>query len=366
VRSILHTQMPGEKGIRNISIHEESGFSLVELLIASLVLIVLAAALLTTVNISQTLHNTAQQGLELQQNVRAALDFICRELINAGSGIPYSSKSNGSPPIQVPMQVKLGPLGTPLGSTSLYFITPCDATGETVANDGEGDNLADPIQTDMLVFLGGVGNTQFVDQNPPGPTSGWGAVVFLEDNSTFSDGQLVLITNGYQVSLGQITQVLANGGLQFSNGQDELDINSPGNGGTPNPNYYSAQQVLGGPPPRVFPLSAVTYYIDATTNPAHPILKRLANSAGGAAAGVAVADNIEDLQVSFLVDHDGNATTPDISIDAPMGAQVASIRGVTVTITGRSNIKMRDQSHPDGHGRLTMSQTVFFRNNIRR
>ena len=38
----------------------------------------------------------------------------------------------------------------------------------------------------------------------------------------------------------------------------------------------------------------------------------------------------------------------------------------TVSITGRSNKKTGDTTHPDGHSRLTMSRTVFFRNNIRR
>jgi hypothetical protein len=335
-------------------------------MISTTVLLIVMAAMLTSIRVGQSLHNETQQGLELQQNVRAALNFICRELINAGSGIPYLTQINGSPPIQVPPGALLGPLGAPDASGQVYFVTPSDGAGQTVSKDGEGNNLASSFQTDMLAFLGGMGDFRFVNQSNPGPTSGWGAIVFAEDNSPFSTGQVVLVTNGFQVALGQITQVLPNGGLQFNNGQDELGLNSPGNGQNPNPNYYAAQQIPGGPPPLVYPLSSITYFVDSATNPVHPCLKRLANNAGGAAAATTVADDIENFQVRFLVDDDANATTPSVAMDAPTTAQCPLIRGATVTITGRSRIKMNDRNYSDGHSRLNMSQTVFFRNNIRR
>ena len=116
----------------------------------------------------------------------------------------------------------------------------------------------------------------------------------------------------------------------------------------------------------VYPLASITYFVDSATNPVHPCLKRLANNANGASAATTLADDIENFQVSFLVDDDANATTPSIAIDAPTTAQCSLIRGATVTITGRSRTKMDNKNYSDGHSRLTMSQTVFFRNNIRR
>jgi len=327
---------------------------------------ILMGALLGVVRVSHSLHHGTQQGLEMQENVRAALNFVCRELINAGSGIPYLTTINGSPPIAVPVGALLGPLGQPVNNGLVYFATPSNADGEPVTLDGEGNALGAPIQTDRLVFLGGMGDCRFVKQSAPGPTSGWGAIVFVEDNSIFSQGEVVLITNGFQVSLGQITQVLANDKLQFSNGQDPLGLNSPGNGQTPNPNYYAAQQIPGGPPPLVYPLASITYFVDSTTDPVHPALKRLSNNAGGAASAATVSDNIENFQVTFLVDQDANATTPSITLDSPTINQLSLIRGATVTITGRSQVRMEDRNNADGHNRLTMSQTVFFRNNIRR
>jgi len=345
----------------------EAGFTLVEFLIATVVLMLLMGSLLAVVQVSESLHNSTQQGLELQQNVRSSLNFIARELINAGSGVPYITRINGSPPILVPFGAKLGPLGAPISGNAVYFVTPGDATGDAVVMDGEGGTLATGFQTDMLTFLGGMGDARFVDQNAPGPTANWGAVVYVEDASIFSPGQVVLVTNGFQIALGQITGIQGTG-LQFTSGIDPLGLNASGTAENPTPGYSAAQQIPGGPPPQVMPLSTITYFVDATTDPAHPALKRSANNALGAAAAVTLADDIEDFQVEWVVDHDANATTASIPIDGPIAAQLSLVRGVTLTIAGRSRVRMDmdNATFADRHARLTMSQTVFFRNNVRR
>jgi len=321
--------------------------------------------MLSVMRVSATLNNSVEQGLDLQQNVRSAINIIGSELNNAGSGIPYSSAISGSPPVTVQANARVGPLGAAVASGTVYFITPGNNAGQQVTIDGEGNALPAAISTDRITFLGGMGEPGFVNQTSPGPTSGFGANVFLENNSGFRDGQVVLVTNGLQLSLGQITQKLPNGALQFSN-SDSLGLNAPGSSGSPNPNFYAAQQAAGGPPPMVYPLSSITYFIDSATNPRRPMLKRLANSAGGAAAATAVADNIENFQVSYLLDTDLDATTPNVSVDAPTAAQLPLTRGAMVTITGRSQIKMGDTNTTDRHSRLTMTQTILFRNNVRR
>ena len=343
----------------------EDGFSLVELLIAAILLSILMASILMAVRMSHTVHNSTQQGLELQQNVRASISMISRELLNAGSGLPYLSPISGNPPIPVPAAAKLGPLGASVAGAPVYFLTPRNQTGQTVSIDGEGGTLATPIQTDILTFLGGQGDARFVLQTMPGPTASNGSIVYLESAAGFSVGNVLLFTNGFQVSLGVVTALLPAGGLAFNNG-DSLSLNPTASSGSPNPNAVAASQFPGGPPPQALPMASISYFIDSTTDPAHPSLKRLANSAGGAAAGVAVMDDIENLQVTYLVDQDANATTPDVVLDAPTTAELTLVRGLTVSVTGRSKVRMQDSAYPDKHTRLTMNQTVFFRNNIRR
>ncbi len=351
---------------RFANLRDQRGFSLIELLIGSVVLVIVMGAVVSVIQVSQSLHSKTQQGLELEQNVRSALNFMCRELINAGSGVPYLTTLNGSPPILAPAGALLGPLGGAISAGSIHFVTPCDQTGSTVTKDGEGSNLTAAIRTDMLVFLGGAGDAGFVKQDAPGPSSNYGEIVYVMDRSLYARGMVVLISNGFQVSLGQITQVQNDSGLVFANGTDPLLLNPGSTAEVPNPNMTAAQQMGGGPPAMVYPLASITYFIDSDTSPAHPSIKRLANSNAGAAGAVAVADDIENFQVSYLVDDDANATTPAVEIASPSADQLALIRGVNVSITGRSQSKTGDTSWPDKHSRLTLSQTVFFRNNIRR
>ena len=323
-------------------------------------------AAVSVLKVSQNLHSTTQQGLELEQNVSSALNFICSELVNAGSGVPYLTPINGSPKILVPPGALMGPLGAAVNGSYIYFVTPAYQAGATVNMDGEGKPLAPPIQTDMLVFLGGTGNAGFVDPNNCGGQANYGQIVYVENSAMFSVGQVVLISNGFQVSLGQVTQIDSHSGLYFSNGQDSLRLNPGSTEEVPNPNMSAAQQIAGGPPSQVYPLSSITYFIDATTDPAHPSIKRLANSSAGAAGATTLADDIENLNVVFLVDSDSNAATPSVEIANPSTDQLSLVRGARVTITGRSHLKMGDTSWPDRHNRLTLSQTVFFRNNIAR
>ena len=355
-----------EQVLRRLWRSHEGGFSLVELLIGSIVLIGAMGAVVTVLKVSQGLHSTSQEGLELAQNVSSALNFISSELVNAGSGVPYLTPINGSPQVLVPQGALMGPLGGVVNEGYIFFVTPENKQGQTVTMDGEGNALASSIQTDMLVFLGGTGNACFVNQSPPGPSADWGQTVYVENGAMFSAGQVVLISNGFQVSLGQITQVNHDGELVFNNGQDALKLNPGSTAQVPNPNMSAAQQITGGPPSQVFPLAAITYFIDATTDPVHPSIKRLANSNAGAAGATTLADDIENLNVVFLVDSDSNATTPAEEDANPPTNKLSLVRGVKVTITGRSHVKTGDAAWPDGHSRLTLSQTVFFRNNIAR
>jgi prepilin-type N-terminal cleavage/methylation domain-containing protein len=369
VRSIQVSTNPKSK------LHSQSGFSLVELLIASVVFLIMMGGILSVMRVSTALSHSTEQNLNLQENVRSAINIISSELLNAGSGLTFTTTTTGTPPvtisglppITVPNGAFVGPRGSALNPGTLYFITPCKNTGQTVTRDGEGNAIA-AIQTDMLSFLGGMGQSAFVNQSAAGgPTANFGNTVYLENNSGFRQGQVMLFSNGAQVSLSLITGVLAGGGLQFNSG-DPLGLNSAGSGGAPNPNQNAALQIQGMPPPIAYPLSSITYFIDSTSNPSRPMLRRVANSVGGATAGSVVADSIENLQVSYLVDSDANATTPNVAMNnpPPTGNQITLTRAVTVTITGRSQIKMGDTNFADRHSRLTMSQTIFFRNNVRR
>jgi hypothetical protein len=338
---------------------------MIELLIGAIVFVIVTCAVVGAIKVSQSLSGTTQQAMDLEENVSSALNFICSELVNAGSGVPYLIPINGSPRILVAPTALMGPLGQSVANPYIYFVTPAYQQGAAITTDGEGNLLGAPIKTDMLVFLGGTGNAGFVNQNAPGPSADWGETVYVENGALFSAGQVVLISNGFQVSLGQVTKVKDDGGLEFKNGQDSLLLNPGSTEEVPNPNMSAAQQISGGMPPQVYPLSAITYFIDGT-NARHPSLQRLANSAAGAAGSSKLADDIENLAIVYQVDDDANATTPAVGIANPTINQLSLVRGVNVTITGRSHMATGDAAWPDRHSRFTLSRTIFFRNNIAR
>ena len=126
----------------------DTGFSLVELLIGSIVLSIAMSAVVGVLKVSQSLHSNTQQGLDLEQNVSSALNFICSELVNAGSGVPYLTQVNGSPKVLVPSGALVGPLGAAVNSGYIYFVTPAYHTGSTVSKDGEGNTYVFVVSPD--------------------------------------------------------------------------------------------------------------------------------------------------------------------------------------------------------------------------
>lgn len=73
------------------------GFTLVEVLIVSLLLLVLGGALLTLFLAGQTSYLSAEAYLDVQQQARRALDTLIRELHEAGPSGTINVIANGTP-----------------------------------------------------------------------------------------------------------------------------------------------------------------------------------------------------------------------------------------------------------------------------
>ena len=65
----------------------EHGFSLVESLVALLLLLVLMSAVFAIVNPSSIAAQTQPEVMDVQQRARVAMDAIERDLLNAGAGM---------------------------------------------------------------------------------------------------------------------------------------------------------------------------------------------------------------------------------------------------------------------------------------
>src|SRR5271155_3864968 len=71
----------------------ENGFSLIELMVAMSILIVVVAGVTAVIMQAQQVTNGIALEADLQQNLRAGMHFIVRDLMQAGEGIPQAGIS---------------------------------------------------------------------------------------------------------------------------------------------------------------------------------------------------------------------------------------------------------------------------------
>jgi len=81
-----------KKIVRQADQASEQGFSLVELLIAMVVTLIVCGAVMSLLTQANRVFQMQPDMTERQQNIRAAMDLIMRDIANAGSGLPWSAQ----------------------------------------------------------------------------------------------------------------------------------------------------------------------------------------------------------------------------------------------------------------------------------
>jgi len=145
----------------------ETGFTLLELMVAMTVTLVILAA---TLSLFQTALQTSTSGTQLSTlngNLRSAMGLITRDLLQAGQGIPTGGVaipiSGGCQKINRPMPVGLGgtfPYGCTFASAAnLPAVIPGNALGPSIPTGPGGTSLGNPIFT---AFPTGAANSDMV------------------------------------------------------------------------------------------------------------------------------------------------------------------------------------------------------------
>jgi len=134
------------------------GFSLVEVVISSSVLLLVTATIFSLLSQSQSSYQSQQYMLQVTQQARTAVDQVCTYLRQAGNDPEEYLKNNNIPPIEI------------LGSN--YILINSDITGSVPAasgdpleatrdSDGTLDNLYervevryDPIEKNLYLDIG--------------------------------------------------------------------------------------------------------------------------------------------------------------------------------------------------------------------
>jgi prepilin-type N-terminal cleavage/methylation domain-containing protein len=366
----------------------QKGFSLIELMVSMGIVVTVVA--IATGTLMQAEHATTAVAYEAntQENLRAGMHFMVRDLMQAGEGIPQGGVSlpytGATSAITCP-----GTATTfPVAYTTLPAITPGYLAGQlaTSLNPVSGATLTG-IQTDIIniiyadnVLKDTAGNYLYsypVVQAAPstpvcaGAISATGASVtlapacFIMPGATnpITTGNLIMFHNQNGTALEYVTSV-AGPVINFAAG-DPAGLNQTGKTFGTVANLATAPGVF--PPTIITRVWMVTYYIDAT-NPQDPQLIRQVNYPNYPAGApvnppTAIADDVENLAFSYAITSStdpagtygvtpftngpGNAPQP-ILPDTP-----SQIRAVNVFMAGRS-----EQTY------TALSTPQYLRNNL--
>ncbi len=196
----------------------ERAFTLIELLVASVMFVAAVGVVLGILGRARNASDITDHVLESRQNARAAIDFIVSEARMAGTGISIpvvTSQEDGD-------------------SLILYPIAPLENNG----------------QHESFRILGKFGDVETtIRQQMPNASS----EIKVESADGFSEGDLVVITNGSFANLFQVTHVQLSARMLQHN--PSSPFNQPGGHRPWPPGGYA-------PGSRVFKVNLITYYVD--------------------------------------------------------------------------------------------------------
>ncbi len=323
-----------------------AGFSLTELLVAMGVMtIVMGATLAGLADVAKG-NELVTSIAAMNNSLRSGTDLMIRDLLQAASGLPASHtvgipNGAGAQPVRLP-----GPPGTnfeiPTDQALMPAVIPMDGAGPVI--DGEATDMLAVIMADNALIdipLAAVGSTQVTLPVGTNIQTGPDRVVA---------GQLMMISKGAINTLVQVTSVDYPGRiLRFANG-DSLRLNQSGaaNGSLP---WLNAQiPANDASATRISRVRLITYYLDNTSDPAHPRLVRRVNNGhpttyNNSLYGTAVSLDAFNLQFTYdVVDGVTNPGGIDMSAAdmsgsgacAPDACAETQIRKVGLRLTVRA------------------------------
>jgi prepilin-type N-terminal cleavage/methylation domain-containing protein len=332
-----------------------SGFSLVELMVAIAITIIVVGVSLDALNEGQRASQAISLMSNMNQNLRAGMDQLQHDMVLAGSGIPVGGISvpNGSGvPINQP-----SPTGDAytfaIGATSISAVTPGHSLGPLISGAVKSD-MVTIIYADNMTFPpdtvtypeGQPLNANFINDptaTPPDtPCSGTlnstgtsvtfaaSCVVFDAGNGAVGSGDLIMFSNAQGNTLEYVTSV--NGQtMNFAKG-DPYDLNGRTD---PSGTIYQLQSPASSgayPPTTATRIWMVTYYLD-NTNPAGPRLMRQVNFF----PAEPVAESIEALWITYnFVGTTCGATCANQAIP-PAGMNANQMMSTNIFLGARSD-----------------------------
>jgi prepilin-type N-terminal cleavage/methylation domain-containing protein len=346
--------------MRRFAKTKESGFTMLELLVAMVLFVVISASVWGVMKVALNSRNVVSNNVGTAKNVRLALNVMGRDAYNAGYGYPVGNT------VILPDNKISTALGTPNDVDTTRDIVPPIIAGNNLNIDNWNSTVG--ARTDQVTFfykdntfnVQGSGSAAISTplQINAATTTGTGVdqiVPITGSNSVCAVNDLYLINGNTGSTLGVVTALSGTNAVQFANG-DPLGFNLSGASGT----IRSISL-----PAAMYRVKMVTYFVatDGT-------LTRREYVNGPVQAGnIGYIDNplvynVEDLQIKYVMDDGTLSDNPSAGPDGIAGtaddvqANLARIRQVRFTITIKTT-ELRSDGQPY---RETMTATYSTRN----
>jgi prepilin-type N-terminal cleavage/methylation domain-containing protein len=349
--------------------NSERGFTLLELMVSMAVGLIVMASMASLFKMGMTSTMLVTQRADTQQNMRAGIDLMVKDLSMAGAGLP----SGG---IQLPS-------GT--GATASRF--GCDQTGAChvpaftyptgnymygilpgYTNGVEGAAVIAaapaPAINDSVTSIYADYNFPLWEYTVAFTTPGSGGSITLTPNAIYSPappainssggvqvGDLIMLSNSVGTAVGEVTGITASV-ILFAN-LDPLNINQSGAASN------NIKAISGGSNTVAYRLFAVTYYLNVPAAGQTPRLMRQVNGL----TPVPVADDIINVQFAFDT---YNSSTAALDADQPnplgVGESPNNIQKINMVMMGQSIINNGNKSQNMYLATSVSARNMAFRN----
>ncbi len=349
----------------------ERGFTLLELMVAMAVGLIVMAAMASLFKTGMDSTRLVTQRAETQQNMRAGIDLMVKDISMAGAGLP----SGG---IQLPTGAgattsKFGcdqggtchvPTSTYPTGNYLYGVIPgykngvegnavIPAAPAPLFSDSVTSIYADynfPLWEYNVAFTGGTGGLITLTPNPiyvPAPPA-------INASGGVQVGDLIMLSNSVGNAVGEVTGITATT-ISFAN-LDALNINQSGAA------FNNIKAIAGGASTTAYRLFAVTYYLTVPAAGQTPRLMRQVNGL----SPVPVADDIVNLQFAFDT-YDSTTSALDANQADPLGKLESpnNIQKVNISMMGQSIITNGNKAQGLYLATSVSARNMAFRNRYR-
>jgi type II secretory pathway pseudopilin PulG len=289
--------------------NSESGFTITELIVASMITLAVIGVALTTFSNAMDLNEAATQVADSNQNLRAGTNLLVRDLLQTGRNISTGGISipsgAGSVGIYRPSPPAKTYMFENVTQTALQSITTGEGLGQEV--DGKAtdlvtllmdDGVRDALTVQPSTFVGAAAKLSADgSQLDTGPALAWLTGDPVNGIPAIKEGDLLYFSNAVGTTIQTVTKIQS-ATIHFETGSaDPFRFNQPGAAAG------SITQIKGSAM-SVRRILMYTYYVHNDSSGTPRLMRRMNMYPHQALAGV-----IEDLTLSFdMVDGVNNPT----------------------------------------------------------